>query len=261
MIPLYVDSDCALGSFTGDVDDAFALAALLASDAPLSGVGAVFGNTREPLARRNLGRLLALAGRAPQVLRGADNRGSQGDTPASRWLASPGPRLRALALGPLTNLAAALGMPGSRARERIVEVIAVAGMLGPGPAQWDLNRRCDPGALDALVRSGIPVTLVPCDVARRLWIRPATLRQLPGQLGRRLASGSRRWIVRNALLLRWGFPVWDLVAAMYALEPHAFDTDEASDGTRRVKGFEPEMLWASFVERLARSHAGTTPPK
>jgi pyrimidine-specific ribonucleoside hydrolase len=75
-----------------------------------------------------------------------------------------------LALGPLTNLAAALDVDPSGAA-RAHHVYAMAGAVSvPGnvvldgnwsPAEW--NVYADPAAADAVIRAGLPLTLVPLD--------------------------------------------------------------------------------------------------
>ncbi len=104
---IWVDTDIALGARSGDVDDAFALAAVVRSPAlRLVGVSSVFGNTSSATAARCAERLLAVAGSNVPVVEGAARAGGSSAAaeaiarlPAGTWL---------LALGPLTNVAAAL---------------------------------------------------------------------------------------------------------------------------------------------------------
>ena len=100
---LLIDTDNAVGSPAGDVDDAFAIAALLRSGLPVAAVWrASRGNTSEARADRNnrgLGELCGYGGPTCEA--------RAGDVPDRIDLWSPAP-LRFLALGPLTNLAALL---------------------------------------------------------------------------------------------------------------------------------------------------------
>jgi len=50
---LFIDSDNAMGSPSGDVDDGLALAALIRSGATIAAIAAVAGNTSAPLAYDN----------------------------------------------------------------------------------------------------------------------------------------------------------------------------------------------------------------
>ncbi len=90
---ILVDTDNALGSPRGDVDDALAVAPLLAGGLPVAAVASVGGNTSEARADENNRRLGALCGYAGPYLRGAAARGPR---PAkSGWterLGSGGPR-------------------------------------------------------------------------------------------------------------------------------------------------------------------------
>jgi inosine-uridine nucleoside N-ribohydrolase len=228
---LVVDTDNALGSRRGDVDDAFALAALLAGHLPVAAVASVGGNTGEAEADRNNRRLGALCGYRGRYLRGvaAGGRGGGNDAAGERieqasdlWSGARGP-LCYLALGPLTNLAAVLAAWG--APPAIAEVVLVGGNAssrGRFPPWWphEFNLTQDRGAARAVLASDLPLTLVPLDVARRLQVGPADLAELPGPLGRLLREGSARWLRRaRRLHRRDSFAVFDLLAAAAVLDP------------------------------------------
>jgi inosine-uridine nucleoside N-ribohydrolase len=105
---LLIDTDNAAGSPSGDVDDAFALAALLRSGLPVAGVSSVGGNTSEEQAdcnNRVLGSLCGFSGPYLCGIEAGDVR-DRIDRAGELWTAGP---LRFVALGPLTNLAAVLG--------------------------------------------------------------------------------------------------------------------------------------------------------
>jgi purine nucleosidase len=271
---LVADSDNALGSRRGDVDDGLALIALLRSGLPIAALASVFGNTDEWRARANHRALAALCGYAGPLLAGAAGplRAQASLSEASRFLlAGPGP-WRVVALGPLTNLAAALEA-GSQVAGRIAEVIAVGGnrtSRGRWPPLWpyEFNLTADRRATQVVIESEVPLTLVPLDVARRLVVTPADLAALPGMLGEHVRRHAARWF-RRALLVhgRRAFPVWDLVAALFVVDPASCETActvarlhptgwlEFGAGTRPVtlvRTFDPRALWQRFV-RLARA--------
>jgi inosine-uridine nucleoside N-ribohydrolase len=254
-----IDSDNAAGSPRGDVDDAFALAALLRSGLPVAAVSSVGGNTSEAEADRNNRVLGGLCGYAGPYLRGVQ----AGDVPdrIDRW---PGGPVRFLALGPLTNLAALLD-------RSISEAVLVGGNLtskGRFPPWWphEFNLTKDRAATRAVFASELPLTIVPLDVARRLRAGPREMRSLEGPLGDFLRRHSARWSRRS--LLRRGsprFPVFDLVAAVYAIEPSLFAVEETrtrlhrnlwvefGKGDRRVKvirDLDPPTVWRYFIEIL-----------
>jgi inosine-uridine nucleoside N-ribohydrolase len=220
---LLIDSDNAAGSPKGDVDDAFAIAALLRSGLPVAGLASVGGNTGEARADRNNRTLGELCGYAGPYLRGVQ----AGDVPdridrADLWERGP---LRFLALGPLTNLAAVLG-------RRISEAVLVGSNLtskGRFPPWWphEFNLTKDPAATRAVFASDLPLTLIPLDVGGTLRIGPRELRDLEGSLGEFLRRRSVRWS-RRSLLLRGSrrFPVFDLAATAYAIDPSLLTLEE-----------------------------------
>ena len=93
---LFVDSDNALGSPRGNVDDAFALTALIRSGIDLAAISSVGGNVPEPEAFANIERLCRALEWNGALLRGKDARTVLHVFP-----------FRVLALGPLTNVCAA----------------------------------------------------------------------------------------------------------------------------------------------------------
>jgi inosine-uridine nucleoside N-ribohydrolase len=213
---LLIDTDNAAGSPMGDVDDAFALAALLRSGLPVAAISSVGGNTSEARTDANNRVLGELCGYGGPYLRGVE----AGEVPdridRAAWTDGS---LRFLALGPLTNLAAVLN------RGAISEAVLVGGNLssrGRFPPWWphEFNLTKDPDATRAVFASDLSLTVVPLDVSRRLRIGPRELAALPGELGEILRRHAARW-VRRSLLIRgsFRFPVFDLAAAAYAIDP------------------------------------------
>ena len=245
---LFVDSDNALGSPAGDVDDAFALAALIGSGAEIVGISSVAGNTSEERAFANNQRLCQLLGWSGPMLRGND---------AHALLRTfPG---RVVALGPLTNVMHARGAS---------EVIVVGGRLrtiGRWPPLFphEFNLTKDVRAAHAVFASHLPLTIFPLDVARQLWVHERDLLAIPGELGEVLRSGSRRWFRRLLLLRRTRrFAIYDLAAALYAIGGDGFTMErttavmrkntflELGRGTREVTvctKLDRLRLWEGFV--------------
>jgi inosine-uridine nucleoside N-ribohydrolase len=270
---VWIDTDNAAGSPRGDVDDAFALAALLRSGLPVAGISSVTGNTSEARADRNNRVVGDLCGYRGPYLRGVQAGNVPDRIDRAGDLRQGGP-LRFLALGPLTNLAAILDRPLS-------EAVLVGGNLnsrGKWPPWWphEFNLTKDREATRAVFASGLPLTIVPLDVARRLRAGPRELRSLEGPLGDFLRRCSARWSRRS--LLRRGsrrFPLFDLVAALWAIDPSPFDAGEtrarlhrnlwvefgAGDRPVRViRGFDPDALWEGFVGLLQGGPSGPDAP-
>ncbi len=82
--------------------------------------------------------------------------------------------LTIIALGPLTNIAAALDRDPALARR--ARVVAMAGTLGPPYPDWNL--RCDPAAARRVLASGIPITMVGMHVTLRTKMRAAQMHSL-----------------------------------------------------------------------------------
>jgi inosine-uridine nucleoside N-ribohydrolase len=210
--PLWVDTDIALGSARGDVDDGFALAAIaLAAGSRLLGVSAVSGNTDGTTAHTCADRLLRMAGiDCPRV--------TEGDAPAELARLPPGTSV--LAIGPPSNLLRAAEIdPGLPRR---IEVRVVGRVRNP--IRNPLLPLCD---LNFRSRSARPfwrltfreLRVFPLDVVRRLRFDAADLARLESTaVGAYLAQHSRRWLTRaRRRFLQRSFPVWDLVPALDAV--------------------------------------------
>ncbi|HYO78933.1 MAG TPA: nucleoside hydrolase [Thermoanaerobaculia bacterium] len=260
--PVFIDSDNALGSPMGDVDDAFAMAALLRSNVEVAAIASVAGNTSERRAYDNNRSLAERAGYRGPLLRGAD---------VPSYLASS-PPLRIAALGPLTNIAAAI-RAGATHHHEIIIVGANYSTRGRWPPLWphEFNLTHDRPAAREVFATQIPLTIFPLDIARRLTATAPDLRALRGPLAAYLAKGSRRWLLRLRLLKGTGrFPIYDLAATLYANDPEGFTLEETvatmraktsiawGTGTRRVKvctGFDRDVLWGRFVALLERERS------
>jgi inosine-uridine nucleoside N-ribohydrolase len=112
---IWIDTDVALGGECGDVDDGYALAALFAAsrrgDPALAGVSTVFGNTSARLSEGFARQIAELSGISLPVVRGAERPGET--EVAAERIASLETNTELLALGPLTNVAAACRLDAS----------------------------------------------------------------------------------------------------------------------------------------------------
>lgn len=270
MTPVYIDSDNAIASRRGDVDDGFAVAALLLSDTPVTAIGAVAGNTCAQSAMEGNREIARLAGFSGQLLRGREQ-GEPGPSEAARWLAQTTGSVRIAALGPLTNLADALRLDPSL-ESRIEELVLVGGNRGsigrwPPVWPWEFNLWKDRDAAKVVIDSRAPLTVVPLDVAKRLMVRGGELGAMRGEIGGYLRDRSRRWLWRARILkLRDAFPVWDLVAAMLLVDGRLLGVErttvrftsrgllEFGRGARDaeiVTRFDRDALWKAFEALVA----------
>jgi inosine-uridine nucleoside N-ribohydrolase len=217
--PIWIDTDIALGARSGDVDDAYAMATVLRSpELTLLGVSSVFGNTRAAEATRCARALLAAAGAHVEVVPGATRAGQV--TAAAEAIAALPAGTTVLALGPLTNVAAALARDPSLASR--ISVSLVGGNLssrGRWPPWWpfEFNLAKDAPAARALFATPTPRRLYPLDVCVDLAVGPRAIFGLrhASPLGAYLAAGSWRWLAYAPFRYRaLGFPLWDLVPAL-----------------------------------------------
>jgi inosine-uridine nucleoside N-ribohydrolase len=267
--PLFVDSDNALGSPSGDVDDGIALAALLRSGVEIEALASVFGNTSAALAQRNTDALARICGYTHTCLAGAAGRAAP-LSDAARRLADATNGWTVLALGPLSNVAQALALDAGLGA-RVRELVCLGSNLtsrGRWPPLWpfEFNFTKDRAATRRVFESVARITVVPLDRARRLRLRYAELERIEGELGRYLRLHARRWFRRARWLkLQSTLPVWDLVAVMYLLRPDRFRVEprrarahasgwiEYGAGERSVSvvvDFDAATVWADALALL-----------
>jgi inosine-uridine nucleoside N-ribohydrolase len=184
------------------VDDLVALA--LAARAPgieLVAVTTTYGNAPLEATTRNARHLLSLAGRpdVPVVAgsaaplrraartaparHGPDGAGEAPVPPATPVASAPaaladvlagvpGP-LTLVTMGPLTNLAAAIGRTPHLLRDKIERHVGMFGNLGQDSEavrHADFNTWCDPEAADRVLRARLPTTMVTLDASRHAFV-------------------------------------------------------------------------------------------
>ena len=208
-LPVWIDTDPAVGVADRDVDDGFALLqAFHSPEIVVRGVSVVFGNAplaqAWPIGLRIVGRFGPPGVRA---YRGAAKASQLGvETAATRALAAMLRRepLVVLALGPVTNVAAVL-KNHRELRDRIVRIVAVAGRR-PGQrfttgatnprGHRDFNFEEDPEAFRVLLASGVPLTLAPFEISSKVWLRAPDLDAIAadGANAAWIVAPARRWL-------------------------------------------------------------------
>jgi purine nucleosidase len=245
---VWIDTDAACGHrATADPDDCFALWMLTkAPQVVVAGVSTVFGNAPLADTDRIVRRVLERSKRGdlpPRVHRGFAHAFEEvtpepmpGGVLAIREALREGP-LRIVALGPLSNIAAAIHDHPALARN-IVEVVAVMGkreghlfhpsegarlnlLFGHGPIFSDVNFSRDVLAARMVMRSGVRITLLPYELARQVSLTGGDLsrfERMGGTLGW-IARSSRGWLAYwRAIVGRDGFYPFDLLAAVYTID-------------------------------------------
>lgn len=268
-LPLFIDSDNAMGSPSGDVDDGFALAALLCAKLDIVALASIFGNTTEPRAFENNRTIGELCGYRGPLLRGARAPGSD-PTEASRALDTPQP-LRIAALGPLTNVATAIRQSSPKDVRELVMVGSNSDSRGAWPPLWpyEFNLVKDRQATRLCFESNLPITIFPLNVASKFLLSRRDVEDLKGPLGSFLAGHTKRWF-RHLLWTRarLRFPAYDLLAALYLIDPSGIELQERrvaiSDsgailyrrGSRAVQvatSFDQKRLWKRFCDMIGGS--------
>ena len=249
---IFIDSDNGLGSPSGDVDDGFAIAALIKAGAPIAAVAAVGGNTAEELAFQNNAVLCRMLG-----FEGSRLDGKQ----ARDFLPSFAGRIAAF--GPFTNCI------GAHMASEIVAVGTTLTTPGRWPPFWpfEFNFTKDKDAARKVFRLEVPLTIFPLDVVRELYVHKQDLDAIPDPFGSFARQETKRWF-RHLLLLRQTrrFPIWDLAAALYMLGPDGLTMEdtvaemrpntfvEFGRGSRPVKvctAIRREVLWQRFLSLFA----------
>jgi inosine-uridine nucleoside N-ribohydrolase len=261
---IWIDTDAGCGHAPdADADDCFALLILLrAPGIEIVGISTVAGNAPPDAVLRITRELVQRAGRAagPPVHAGSTAAGGTPAHAALRDALAAGP-LTVVALGPLTNVAAALrGRP--ELQRNVGRLVAVMGrrprhlfhpaegrgngiLWGHGPVFRDFNFEKDRSAAAEVLALGIPITLVPYEGARHVSITGNDLAAL------RAAGGAPAWVAERAggWLEFWrdvvglgGFYPFDAVAAAYALEPALFDCAAIAAWVARDRGLRARFF-------------------
>lgn len=252
---LWVDTDAACGTGAQrDPDDCLALLSLAtATRLQIVGVSTVFGNApldiTDRVTRDLMNEFDRPAGRAWAVFKGCEqpvencvDRGGDAQAEAALLQALRAGELTYVAMGPLTNLAVVLRRNPEMAN-RIAGVIAVMGrrpghrfhpsenrapralLFGHGPVFRDLNAVLDPDAVAIVLRSGIPLTLLPYTAARQVQLAEEHLDHVAQTMpaGAWVAERSRAWLGfwHDAVGID-GFYPFDLMAAAYLRDPASF---------------------------------------
>jgi inosine-uridine nucleoside N-ribohydrolase len=236
---VWIDTDVSIGSPFREVDDAYAL--VLAFHSPeirIAGVSATYGNAplghTTRVAREMVQRFGPRDGLSSNgVFAGAGaarDLGRRSDASDALAAVLEKQRVTYIALGPLTNLATFLQLHPKSA-SRIERVVFLGGQaegssLAFGPTRsfhiHDANVFKDPAATAVVLRSKIPLTLVPIAIASDLLIDASDLRKLEqsGEAGSYLSRRSRTWLwFWTHFAKTKGGPIFDALALTATAKP------------------------------------------
>jgi inosine-uridine nucleoside N-ribohydrolase len=252
MRQIWIDTDIAMGmpshAPSRDVDDGWAVASLLRAAAvgkvKIVGISVCDGNTDAAMAFGCLQSLLRVMG--------IDNVPIIAHDAAAISMAALQSGAILLALGPLTNIADALAIdPALAQRAALITVGGVVNRWNFRRRLSDLNIRRDPHAAAIVHSAFIDCRRMPLDVIDRLTIDAVRMDRIgaSGAVGDYLANHSLRWL-RGAKWRhsRTAFPVWDLVAALAAMDAlHSAQYDVQN----RLTTFDASDAWRVVESLLA----------
>jgi len=274
---VWIDTDVSIGSPIREVDDAYAL--LLAFHSPeirIAGISTTYGNASlgytTRVARDIVKRFGGTASlNANQVFAGADSPRARGrQSPASEALAFAlrKEKLTYVALGPLTNLATLLQLHPEVAN-RIERVVFLGGhgpgdRLAFGPNRsfhiHDANVFKDPAAVEMVLRSRIPLTLLPIETSSGLQVDANDLKELSrsGLAGEYLARRSKVWLwFWTKFVGTKGGPIFDALGVLSVTRPELLTLeskyarmDEAGNLIvlpRQMNGAQPVQCSTGFA--------------
>ncbi|MEO6871222.1 MAG: nucleoside hydrolase [Chthoniobacterales bacterium] len=231
---VWIDTDLSIGSPLREVDDAYALLlALRSPELRVAGVSTTYGNAPLRATTQRTRDSLGTFGAKVTVDPGAASARDLGRKSAASAAVSAAlhrEKLTYIALGPLTNLATFLRLHPEQAK-RIEQVVMIAGKtpgasLGFGPEEkfriHDANLVKDPAAVREVLRSQIPVLLVPIETSSCLQLDRADLDKLAasGAAGKYLAPRSRVWLwFWTHIAKTHGGPIFDALAIVAVAQP------------------------------------------
>ena len=273
-----MDTDCALGSWNEDPDDAFAIIYNLLGTRAARSIYSVGGNTTALRAAKNCETLRSWTRSTSQVICGLD----PGSELSLRQAGSENP-FQVLGLGPLTNIAHWL-QQDSQAMKAAWCTLGHVQTSGSLPPLWpmEFNATQDLKAAEFVFSSSLPLTVVPLDVAIKLKVKKEVWQRLDDSiLGRNLKSQCWRWRLRNLILKAHShFPAWDLVSAAMIENPdlgmietgnlhffknglvlcdpgfknqtsHQREIAKVQRSVKIVTQIDSSAIWDSFFQRLA----------
>ena len=243
---VWIDTDVSIGSPIREVDDAFALVlAFHSAEIRIAGLSTTYGNAPLGHTTHAARELVQQFGRSAGLTAGdvfpgagsAEDRDRRSGACDALAAVLEKQKVTYIALGPLTNLASFLQLH-PKAANRIERVIFVGGQspgasLAFGPNQsfhiHDANVFKDSAATAAVLRSNIPLTLVPIATGSQLLIDGADLRRLEksGEAGNYLSRQSRIWLWFWSHFVRTnGGPIFDALAIIPTTRPDLVSMEE-----------------------------------
>jgi inosine-uridine nucleoside N-ribohydrolase len=265
---VWIDTDPAVTSGNGEVDDVFALVqALRSPELEIVGISAVHGNAsrdhgfamaKELVARCGLDDVPIYAGCA-----NADDTAENEATIAMRAALAAGP-LAIAALGPITTVTVTLAHPDAMLAN-VEEVVFVGGrrkglefLAMPHQTKpfRDFNFEQDVASMQTLLDLGVSLVLAGWETASQLWLTPEHLdglRDSGDATAAWLAQSARKWQGRwMSDLGAPGFTPFDTLAIGWLTHPDLFEMHDwpvaiQYDGERSLLVCDPAIEGANAL--------------
>lgn len=254
---VWIDADPAIGLPFKDVDDGYALVhALYTYPNAIRGISLGHGNTNDLDYQEDVTRSLVgsySTNQAFPIARGAEKPGHLDDSAGARALRGALAReeLTLLALGRLTTIAQAIAREPALAK-RTKELVILGGnraearpTFGPQAIVFpDSNLEGDFDAVEALLSTSVPITLISTELTAQLTVTSDDLDAIGrrGKAGAYLAEASRPWLELSTVFLQEsGFHPFDLMVTAYADDALRPLFRCASSYARVVKGPDPSF--------------------
>lgn len=239
---VWIDTDPAVTSGNGEVDDAFALIqAMRSPELDIIGISSVCGNAGGAHAYAMAQEIVTRAGRRDiavyQGCSGPGDRSDGADAILALSSALAQAPLTILALGPLSTIAEVL-IAAPELVAQIEEIVFVGGRRSglkflAAPDQEkpfrDFNFEVDVAATQVVLASGCALTLAGWETSRAMWLTPADLDALATSgdpCNAWLAKSARPWMKRwQEGLATPGFTPFDTLAVGWLFAPHLFATE------------------------------------
>lgn len=246
---IWIDTDPALGirkdGYPQDIDDGLAIVEFLNSDeVEILGISTVFGNASSNDGQMIANKLLALKEQVRPVAEGCSSAGIKAEKDLPPAIAmmkaaienaeSP---VTIVALGPLTNIANLIHYH-PQTLNKIEKVIAIMGrspdkffFIGEQGPVRDFNYTLDPESTQAVVKSKVPMTLLPFELTSQVEVTKEDLDQISEKntpVARYLHQTSQQWLnfwVKNFPSDK-GIHPWDSASVAYLIEPSLLECEK-----------------------------------
>jgi purine nucleosidase len=264
---IIVDCDNTMGINGCDVDDGLALLYLLGKeDIEIRGITTTYGNSSVDIVFNNTKQMLMELGREDiELFKGCPDRFTWYSDAADFLVESVNAfegQISILATGALTNLLAAYAKDKSFF-DKVLDIVLMGGITEPliinGKELSELNFSCDPTALELVISKGKNVSIITGNSCLKTFFAKEEfhkrLEKSDNLVAKYISQKCQYWF--DEMMQEYdidGFYNWDVVAAVYLVEPYLFRDNYVA------VNLSPEYLNKGFLtDRPMEEPAGKMP--